>query len=127
INGSSDAVGGVICGTTDFINSLKDVNSGACMLLGPTMDSLRAASILKNLRTLHLRMKKHSKNAQYLAERWQEDGLKVKYPGLESHPQHSLFSEMMNAEFGYGGLIALDVETVEKANELMEAMQEANL
>ena len=127
INGSSDAVGGVICGTTDFINSLKDVNSSACMLLGPTMDSLRAASILKNLRTLHLRMKKHSENAQYLAERWQEDGLKVKYPGLESHPQHSLFSEMMNAEFGYGGLIALDVETVEKANELMEAMQAENI
>ncbi|TXF74934.1 aminotransferase class I/II-fold pyridoxal phosphate-dependent enzyme [Chryseobacterium sp.] len=127
INGSSDAIGGVICGTTDLINGLKDVNSGACMLLGPTMDSLRAASILKNLRTLHLRMKKHSENALYLAEHWEKDGLKVKYPGLKNHPQHALFTNMMQGEYGYGGLIALDVKTVEKANELMEMMQHENL
>ena len=34
INGSSDTVGGVVCGTQEFINQLRDVNSGACMLLG---------------------------------------------------------------------------------------------
>lgn len=127
INGSSDTVGGVYCGTQEFINDTKNVNSGACMLLGPTMDSLRAASILKNLRTLHIRMKKHSENAQFLAEKWEKDGLKVKYPGLKSHPQHKLFKKMMHDEYGFGGLIALDVETVEKANELMEIMQNENL
>src|SRR5690606_24269099 len=67
INGSSDTVGGVVCGSQDFINALRDVNQGAAMLLGPTMDSLRAASILKNLRTLHIRIKQHSHNALYLA------------------------------------------------------------
>ena len=72
INGSSDTVGGVICGTQDFINELRDVNTGACMLLGPTMDSLRASSILKNMRTLHLRMKQHSHNALYLAEAFEK-------------------------------------------------------
>lgn len=41
INGSSDAVAGVVCASSQFINDLKDVNSGACMLLGPTLDSLR--------------------------------------------------------------------------------------
>lgn len=127
INGSSDAVGGVVCGTQEFINDLKNVNSGACMLLGPTMDSLRAASILKNLRTLHIRMKKHSENALYLAERWEKDGLIVKYPGLKNHPQHELYKGMMHEEYGFGGLIALDVKTVEKANELMEMMQNENL
>lgn len=127
INGSSDAVGGVVCGTQEFINDLKNVNSGACMLLGPTMDSLRAASILKNLRTLHIRMKKHSENAVYLAERWEKDGLTVKYPGLKNHPQHELYKGMMHEEYGFGGLIALDVKTVEKANELMEMMQNENL
>ena len=40
------------------------------MLLGPVMDSMRAASILKNLRTLHIRMKKHSENAKYLSEKF---------------------------------------------------------
>src|SRR5690606_32157156 len=86
INGSSDTAGGVYCGTQEFINATKDVNSGACMLLGPTMDSLRAASVLKNLRTLPIRMRKHSENALFLAENWEKDGLKVKYPGLKSHP-----------------------------------------
>lgn len=127
INGSSDTVGGVYCGTQEFIDATKNVNSGACMLLGPTMDSLRAASILKNLRTLHIRMKKHSENAQSLAEKWEQDGLKVKYPGLKSHPQHELYKTMIHEEYGFGGLIALDVETVEKANELMELMQNENL
>ena len=127
INGSSDAVAGVVCSSTQFINDLKDVNSGACMLLGPTLDSFRAASILKNLRTLHIRMKKHSENAQYLAEQFEKDGLIVKYPGLESHKQHDLFKSMMNPEYGFGGLLTLDVKTVEKANELMELMQKENL
>ena len=127
INGSSDAVAGVVCASSQFINDLKDVNSGACMLLGPTLDSFRAASILKNLRTLHIRMKKHSENAQYLAEQFEKDGLIVKYPGLKSHKQHELFKSMMNAEYGFGGLLTLDVKTTEKANELMELMQKENL
>ncbi len=127
INGSSDSVGGVYCGTQEFIDDTKNVNSGSCMLLGPTMDSLRAASILKNLRTLHIRMKKHSENALFLAEKWEQDGLKVKYPGLKSHSQHNLFKKMMHEEYGFGGLIALDVKSVEKANQLMELMQNENL
>ncbi len=127
INGSSDAVAGVVCASSDFINELKDVNSGACMLLGPTLDSLRAASILKNMRTLPIRMKKHSENALYLAEQFEKEGLTVKYPGLKSHPQHELFRSMMMGNYGFGGLLALDVKTVEKANELMELMQDENL
>lgn len=127
INGSSDAVAGVVCASTQFINDLKDVNSGACMLLGPTLDSFRAASILKNLRTLHIRMKKHSENAQYLAEQFEKDGLNVKYPGLKTHKQHELYKTMMNAEYGFGGLLTLDVQNMEKANELMELMQKENL
>jgi methionine-gamma-lyase len=127
INGSSDTVGGVYCGTQEFINDTKNVNTGACMLLGPTMDSLRSASILKNLRTLHIRMKQHSHNAMYLAERFQNDGLKVSYPGLKSHKNHELMKSMMHEEYGFGGLLTVDAGTTEKANELMEMMQRENL
>lgn len=127
INGSSDTVGGVYCGSQEFINDTKNVNTGACMLLGPTMDSLRSASILKNLRTLHIRMKQHSHNALYLAERFEEDGLKVSYPGLKSHKNHELMKSMMHHEYGFGGLLTLDAGTTEKANELMELMQKENL
>lgn len=127
INGSSDTVGGVYCGTQEFINDTKNVNNGACMLLGPTMDSFRSASILKNLRTLHIRMKQHSHNAMYLAERFEKDGLKVSYPGLKSHKDHELMKSMMYEEYGYGGLLTVDAGTTDKANELMEMMQRENL
>lgn len=127
INGSSDTVGGVICGTQEFINDLRNVNDGACMLLGSTMDSLRAASVLKNLRTLHIRMQQHSLNATYLAEKFQELGLKTVYPGLASHPSHELFKSMMNEKYGFGGMLTIDVGALDKANALMELMQEKNL
>ncbi|SHF35881.1 aminotransferase class I/II-fold pyridoxal phosphate-dependent enzyme [Chryseobacterium vrystaatense] len=127
INGSSDTVGGVYCGTQEFINDTKNVNNGACMLLGPTMDSFRSASILKNLRTLHIRMKQHSHNAMYLADRFEKDGLKVSYPGLKSHKDHELMKSMMYEEYGFGGLLTVDAGTTDKANELMEMMQQENL
>ena len=127
INGSSDTVGGVVCASQDFINDLKNVNDGASMLLGPTMDSLRAASILKNLRTLHIRMKQHSHNAMYLAQKFEADGLKVVYPGLASHPSHELYAKMINPEYGFGGMMTIDVGSLDKANELMELMQNRNL
>ena len=127
INGASDAVGGAICGTSDFINSLKDVNNGASMLLGPVLDPLRAASITKNLRTLHIRMHQHSKNALYISSELQKLGLKISYPGLENHPQHELMSEIKNEDFGYSGMFTIDTGSLDKANKLMEAMQRDNI
>ena len=127
INGSSDTVGGVACGSQEFIDELRSVNDGASMLLGPTMDSLRAASILKNLRTLHIRIKQHSKNALYLAEKFEADGLRTVYPGLESHPGHKRYKSLMNEEYGFGGMLVIDAGSLEKANELMELMQDKNL
>jgi len=127
INGSSDTVGGVVCGTQEFIDDLRNVNSGAAMLLGSTMDSLRSASVLKNLRTLHIRMQQHSYNATYLANKFESDGLKTVYPGLKSHPSHELFSSMMNEKYGFGGMMTIDVGSLDKANALMELMQERNL
>lgn len=127
INGSSDCVAGVVCGTTEFCLSLKDVNHGAGMLLGSTLDGLRAASILKNLRTLHIRMKKHSENAMFLAEKFEDDGLKVVYPGLSSHPGFEVMQQQMHPKYGFGGIMTLDVGSLEKANLLMEMMQQKNL
>jgi methionine-gamma-lyase len=127
INGTSDTVGGVVCSDEEFITKMIDVNSGSTMLLGPVMDSMRAASILKNIRTLHLRMKKHSENAQYLSEKFQDDGLKVIYPGLKNHPQHEMMKKNMNDGFGFGGMFVINTGSKEKANNLMEKMQENNV
>ena len=124
INGTSDCVAGAVCASSEFIHQLTDINSGASMLFGAVLDSTRAASILKNLHSLHLRMRQHSQNAQYVAENLQKLGLRVFYPGLPEHPQHRLLTDMMNAGYGYGGMLAVDVGDTAKANRLMTRMQE---
>lgn len=124
INGTSDCVAGCICSTHDFICTLTDINTGATMLLGPVLDSYRAASILKNLHSLHIRMKKHGENALFLASEFEKLGLKVFYPGLKSNKDYDLINSIMNEGFGYGGMMALDVNNYENASYLMTRMQE---
>lgn len=123
INGKNDCVAGAICSTRDFIGSLIDVNNGTAMLLGPVLDPLRSSSILKNLHTLHIRMQQHSKNAMYLALKMKEFGLKISYPGLPEHKGHELMKRIMNPDFGFGGMLAIDMGTSEKASQFMEAME----
>lgn len=127
INGTSDCVAGCVCSSKEFVDQLMDINSGAAMLLGPVLDSFRAASIMKNLHSLHIRIKKHSENALYLAENLEKLGLKVFYPGLKSHKGHKLVNELMNAGFGYGGMLAIDAGDAETANKLMAEMQFAKV
>lgn len=127
INGKNDAVAGAICASNQFVLDISNVNNGTAMLLGPALDPLRSSSILKNLHTLHIRMKQHSKNAMYLAERFKEIGLKYNYPGMPNHPQYQLMKSMMNEEYGFGGMIAIDMETAERASALMESMQLKNV
>ena len=124
INGTNDTVGGTVCADTQFITDMKSVMDGAAMLLGPVMDSFRSASILKNTRTLHIRMKKHSENALYIAQQLEKDKVNVVYPGLQSHKNHELFKKLYNAEFGFGGMLTIDANNLKTANRLMELMQE---
>ena len=113
VNGKNDCVAGAICGTQEYINSLIDLNGGTSMLLGPVLDPLRSSSILKNLHTLHIRMKQHSHNAMFLARKFREVGLPTAYAGLEDHPGHAVMTGMMNKEFGYGGMLNIDLGTAE--------------
>lgn len=124
INGKNDCVAGAICADEDTINQMIDVNTGTAMLLGPVLDPLRSSSILKNLHTLHLRLKQHSANAMFMAENLKRLGVKVNYPGLTEHRGHQLMTSTMNTGFGYGGMVAIDMKTAEKANRLMECMEE---
>lgn len=127
INGKNDCVGGAICASQAFINELIDVNNGTAMLLGPVLDPFRSSSILKNLHTLHIRMKQHSYNAMYLAEKFKAYGLKFNYPGLPTHKGYAVLTQMLNPQFGYGGMISIDMETADRANTLMEKMEAADV
>ena len=123
INGKNDCIAGAICAPKDFIESLCNVNEGTAMLIGPVLDPLRSSSILKNLHTLHIRMKKHSENALYLAENIRNLGLKVIYPGLSDNKGHETLKSIMNPAYGFGGMLAIDFAEAEIANSLMEKME----
>ena len=123
INGASDCVAGGICASADFISELTDINNGMTMLLGPVLDSYRSANILKNMNTLHVRIKQHSFNASFLTKYLQNKKYKVLYPGLENHPQNLLMKDMMNTEFGYGGMFGLDVGSLKNAEKVIEDLQ----
>jgi methionine-gamma-lyase len=123
VNGKNDATAGAICGSKEFIDSLIDLHTGTAMLLGPVLEPLRASSIHKNLFTLPIRMKKHSENGMFLAKKFKEAGLKVNYPGLPEHPGYELMSATMNEEFGFGGMLSIDLESSDKASEFMAQMQ----
>lgn len=124
VNGKNDCVAGAICADKEFIDAISSVNDGTAMLLGPVLDPLRSSSILKNLHTLHIRMRQHSKNGQYLAEKLNADGVSIIYPGLDIHPDHKLMKSIMNPDYGFGGMLAIDLGTSERANILMEIMEE---
>jgi len=68
-------------------------------------------------------MRKHSDNALYLSDRLEKDGLRIIYPGLSSHKDHDLMKSLMNPDFGFGGMMAIDMGTADKAYAFMERMQ----
>ncbi|MDJ0711298.1 MAG: aminotransferase class I/II-fold pyridoxal phosphate-dependent enzyme [Woeseiaceae bacterium] len=123
ISGASDIIAGAICGTEEFIGELMDLHMGPLMLLGPTMDPNVAAAISLRIPHLPLRMAAHAERAMAIAERLQGLGLKVEYPGLKSHPDHALFDRLHCEEYGYGGILTLDLGEEERANRLMDCLQ----
>lgn len=102
---------------------MMDLHQGALMLLGPTMNAKVAFELSERIPHLGLRMKEHCHRAHEYAIRMKKLGLKVIYPGLEDHPDHTLLKSLGNHEYGYGGLLCLDMGTEEKANRLMNLLQ----
>lgn len=125
LSGASDIIAGCVCASKEFITSLMDVNGGALMLLGPTMDPQVAFDLSLRIPHLGIRMQEHGRRAQAFAERLQRRKLQVTYPGLPSHPQHALFTTLSAPEFGAGGVFGLDLGTTERAFQLMERLQNA--
>uniref|UniRef100_A0A7N0UJ15 Methionine gamma-lyase n=1 Tax=Kalanchoe fedtschenkoi TaxID=63787 RepID=A0A7N0UJ15_KALFE len=123
ISGGADIIAGAVCGPASLVNSMMDLQQGALMLLGPTMNPKVAFELAERIPHLGLRMKEHCARAMAYATKMKKLGLKVIYPGLEDHPQHNLLKSLANKEYGFGGILCLDMETEEKANKLMGQLQ----
>jgi cystathionine gamma-lyase len=110
LNGHSDIVGGIVVTArrpdlAPVTDRLAFLQNAVGAVAGP-FDSFLA---MRGLKTLALRMERHSSNALSLAS-WLEQHPKVRlvrYPGLPSHPQHGLAMRQMRA---FGGMITIHLD-----------------
>jgi methionine-gamma-lyase len=123
ISGASDFIAGAVCADADFILQLMDLHTGMLMILGPTMDPQVAFNINLRIPHLPLRMTEHSQRTRLFADRLHAMGMAVNYPGLPDHPDHALMSELHCPEYGYGGILTLDMGTQPRAYELLDLLQ----
>lgn len=107
LGGNSDVVAGVICGSNEDITHIFNTEF---MPMGPVPDPFMAWLILRNLRTLHIRMPVHYRNALGLAEYLEsrDDVECVNYPLLKSFPQYELAKEQLR---GGSGLFSFRLKT----------------
>lgn len=108
LNGHGDVIAGFVCGSKDFITTVKFF--GLKDMTGAVMDPFAAFLILRGLKTMEVRMKRHCESAQAIAEYLEKHPKveKVYYPGLKSHEGHEIAAKQMHG--GYSGVIAFEVK-----------------
>ncbi|HEY6678579.1 MAG TPA: aminotransferase class I/II-fold pyridoxal phosphate-dependent enzyme [Actinomycetota bacterium] len=106
IGGHHDLTGGVVATTEDGMRGLRDM----AIETGGTMAPFEAWLALRGLMTLELRMERHCRSAQTLAEflEGQAKVERVHYPGLPSHPHHEVARRLLPR--GFGGMLAFEIE-----------------
>lgn len=121
LNGHSDVVSGVVVvnENIELQEKLAFLQNSVGAIAGP-FDSFL---VLRGLKTLPLRMRAHSENAMKLAE-WLSHHKKVSkviYPGLASHPQHTLAKRQMSL---FGGMITVVLKAdLEQSCQLLSKMK----
>jgi methionine-gamma-lyase len=124
INGHGNSIAGIIIGhKTDYRNKIWNT----LKLVGSTCNPWDAWLINNGVKTLALRMERHSSNAQSLAEKLEAHpkiGI-VNYNGLTSHPDHELAKSQMK---GFGGMLSFEMNSgMEGALQLMNNLKFCSL
>lgn len=101
LGGHSDAMGGAVAGSAALVRRVfhfREIN-------GATLHPHSAYMLLRGMKTLELRVRRHNENAQRVAEHLERHPAveRVSYPGLSSHPGHEIASAQMS---GFGGMLA---------------------
>ena len=119
LGGHSDLIAGaLVIGKKD--DALVSKMANIVNSLGPITGAFDSYLILRSLKTLAVRMERHSENAMAIAKHFEshKDILEVIYPGLANHPQHDLASKQMN---GFGGIISMNIKGgLEKSKSFLE-------
>lgn len=104
LNGHSDVIAGAVAGSSSFVEEVRRL----MRLWGQSIDPHAAWLVDRGLRTLAVRMERHNANGLAVA-RWAEKQrwvARVHYPGLESHPDHEVATDILG---GYGGMVGLEL------------------
>ncbi len=118
IGGHSDVIGGaVIINNSELYTQVKFYQNA----VGAVPGAFDSWLLLRGIKTLAVRMKKHAENAITIAEFLEKHSKikKVNYPGLKSHPQHDLAKKQMS---GFGGMISFEIKGgKEEAKKIVES------
>jgi cystathionine beta-lyase len=112
LNGHHDVLGGVVSGTTPYIDEVRR----KMMLWGQAPDPFAAWMLDRGLKTLEIRVQRQNENAMRIAE-WCEDRKEIRnvsYPGLESHPDHKTARRSLD---GFGGMLGIELTGGSKTTE----------
>ena len=119
LGGHSDLIAGaLVIGKKD--DALVSRMANIVNSLGPITGAFDSYLILRSLKTLAVRMERHSENAMAIAKHFEshKEISEVIYPGLTNHPQHDLASKQMN---GFGGIISMNIKGgLEKSKSFLE-------
>ncbi len=119
LGGHSDLIAGaLVIGKKD--DALVSKMANIVNSLGPITGAFDSYLILRSLKTLAVRMERHSENAMAIAKHFEshKEISEVIYPGLTNHPQHDLASKQMN---GFGGIISMNIKGgLEKSKSFLE-------
>ena len=119
LGGHSDLIAGAMVigkDDLDLIARMENIHNS----LGPISGAFDSFLLLRSLKTLVVRMQRHNENAMKLAQYFEGHNKisRVIYPGLASHPQHSLAKSQME---GFSGIVSLELNgNLSNAKELLE-------
>ncbi|HEY8850366.1 MAG TPA: cystathionine gamma-synthase [Thermoanaerobaculia bacterium] len=123
LNGHSDSVGGVVISNTDELAEKIGFLQNA---VGAILSPFDSWLILRGVKTLAVRMKRHEENGVAMAS-YLSNHAKVKrvyYPGLSDHPQHALARRQMN---GFGSMISFELGSKERAASFLNRVRLCSL
>lgn len=121
LGGHGDLTAGVVATSAELAHRIRLL--GLKDMTGAVLSPQDASSLMRGLKTLHLRMERHCDNAEHIAQLLAADPLVevVHYPGLETFPQYALAKRQMSR---FGGIVAFELKTgLEGGRRFMNALQ----
>jgi methionine-gamma-lyase len=107
LGGHGDLLAGIVVGTADIVKQVRQ--TGLRWMTGATLSPFNCFLMLRGLKTLELRLERHSASGLAVARMLEAHPrvASISYPGLDSFPQHQLAKRQMSA---FGGLIAFELD-----------------